>query len=205
MVTREAAGQDSSQSGVINNVTIGVVPKGHRLPRWPFALDQDKVIEALLLVIPRITNPTMHSVSKILYQADRLHLSRYGRPITGDRYAAMRNGPVPSATYNILKTLRGDELVLLPEGAEQALAVQKAYAVHALRAPKLDVLSDSEQSCLTEAAAIHGAKGFQQLTDESHDEAWNAAGENDIIELEQFLLTLANRDELRAHFVHEDP
>ncbi|WP_409530306.1 Panacea domain-containing protein [Shinella sp.] len=40
---------------------------------------------------------------KTLYYADRAHLQRYGRPITGDRYIAMENGPVPSYAYNAVK------------------------------------------------------------------------------------------------------
>lgn len=177
------------------------------LPRWPFTFDPEKAIEAVLFVLPYIRQPTLHSVSKVLYQADRLHVARYGRPITGDRYVAMKHGPVPSATYDALKTLRGDERaqVRFPEGAEDALAVENSYSVRGLRAPRVEFLSASERECLTEAATLHGSKSFRELTDESHDAAWNAASENDIIELEHFLLTIENRDELKAHFLHDDP
>src|SRR5688572_27911004 len=178
--------------------------QSHRLPRWPFPFDAEKAIEAILLVAPQIKQPTLHSVAKILYQADRLHLGRYGRPITGDRYVAMKHGPVPSAVYDVLKTLRGDAQMTLPEGAAQALTVENSYSVRPMRAAKLDVLSKSEQACLMQAVREHGAKNFRELTDESHDAAWDAAGDNDVIELEHFLLTLENRDELRAHFLHED-
>jgi uncharacterized phage-associated protein len=178
-----------------------------RLPRWPFAFDPEKAIEAVLFVLPYIRQPTLHSVSKVLYQADRLHVARYGRPVTGDHYVAMRHGPVPSTTYDVLKTLRGDARtpVLLPEGAEAALAVENGYTVTARRRAYQEFLSPSERDCLAEAAKVHGSKSFGTLTDESHDAAWFAASENDVIELEHFLLTLDNRDELRAHFLHDDP
>ncbi len=42
----------------------------------------------------------------MMYFADRLHLERYGRFICGDSYVAMKNGPVPSFTYDILKARR---------------------------------------------------------------------------------------------------
>jgi uncharacterized phage-associated protein len=176
-----------------------------KLPRWPFAFDPDKAIEAVLFVLPHIRQPSLHSVSKVLYQADRLHLARYGRPITGDHYVAMKHGPVPSATYDALKTLRGDAQtpVALPEGAEDALAVENGYVVRARRPARLEFLSASERECLAQAAAVYGSKSFGELTQESHDAAWHAASENDVIELEHFILTLENRDELTAHFLHD--
>ena len=180
------------------------MPQSQRLPRWPFTFDADKAIEAILFVAPHLKQPTLHSIAKILYQADRMHLGRYGRPITGDRYVAMKHGPVPSRVYDVLKTLRGDAQMSLPAGAEQALGVENSYLVRARRSANLEVLSESERQCLTEAVRKRGSMGFQQLTDESHDAAWNAAGENDVIELEHFLLTLDNREELRAHFLLED-
>lgn len=40
---------------------------------------------------------------KLLYIADRESLVTLGRPITGDRVVAMRNGPVLSGTYDMIK------------------------------------------------------------------------------------------------------
>jgi uncharacterized phage-associated protein len=174
-----------------------------RLPRWPFALDTDKVIEAVLFVASRIENPTLHAIAKVLFHADKMHLSRYGRPISGDRYVAMKHGPVPSATYDILKTVRGDASFPLPTRAEGAFSVEN-YHVRGLRPADERVLSRSEIECLSESAAQHGAKSFAQRSAESHGPAWQAVGENDIIELENLLLEIENRDELREHFAHDD-
>ena len=38
---------------------------------------------------------------KLIFFADRFHVRKYGRPITGDDYFAMAKGPVPSATKDI--------------------------------------------------------------------------------------------------------
>lgn len=43
---------------------------------------------------------------KLMWLADRLHLRIYGRPIVGDRYVAMRHGPVASASRDILESNR---------------------------------------------------------------------------------------------------
>jgi uncharacterized phage-associated protein len=40
---------------------------------------------------------------KLLYIADREYLQERGRPITGDRVAAMDHGPVLSRTYDLIK------------------------------------------------------------------------------------------------------
>lgn len=121
-------------------------------------------------MLPEIGQPTLHSVSKVLYQADRLHVMRYGRPVTGDHYVAMRHGPVPSGTYDVLKALRGDHVpIQLPEGIENALVVANGYSIGARRSANLDYLSVSDQECLAEAATHHGHKSFGQLTNDSHD------------------------------------
>jgi uncharacterized phage-associated protein len=174
-------------------------PQGGQLPRWPFALDTDKAVEAVLFVAARIQKPSFHSISKVLFHADKAHLSRYGRPISGDHYVAMKHGPVPSATYDILKTLRGESAFPLPERALGALDVQ-GYSVRALRQADEGVLSKSDIECLTESAREHGAKSFGQRSEESHGPAWQAADENDMIVLENLLLEIENRDELRQHF-----
>lgn len=61
-----------------------------------FSVDKEKTIEALLYIVTRYGEVGRFHALKTLYYADRAHLQRYGRPITGDRYIAMENGPVPS-------------------------------------------------------------------------------------------------------------
>lgn len=175
------------------------------LPRWPFALDTDKVVEAVVFIAARIPDPTLHSVSKVLFHADKMHLSRFGRPISGDRYIAMKHGPVPSAAYDILKILRGaDSFFPLPERARGAIGVDD-YSVRALRAADEAVLSVSERECLEVSAQEHGAKSFKQRSAESHGPAWKAADPNGLIELESLLLEIDNRDELREHLIDDGP
>jgi Protein of unknown function (DUF4065) len=170
------------------------------LPRWPFPLDTDKAVEALLFVANRMRRPTLFSISKVLFQADKMHLSQFGRPISGDYYVAMKHGPVPSATYDILKGLRGDPGFRLPDRAVGALEVENNQFVVPQRAADERVLSPSELQCLAQSAAEHGTKSFSQLSGESHGRAWQAADENDMINLESLLLEIDNRDELREHF-----
>jgi uncharacterized phage-associated protein len=169
------------------------------LPIWPFTLDIDKTVEAVLYVAAQIPDPTFHSISKVLFHADKAHISRYARPISGDRYIAMRHGPVPSATYDMFRTLRGDAAFPLPNRAREGIRVD-GYAVRVSLPADETVLSDSDIECLAESARIHGSKSFTQRKAESHGPAWLAADENDVIALEALLLEIENGDELRQHF-----
>jgi hypothetical protein len=184
------------------SIMMEITDSRRRLPLWPFRLDTDKAVESVLYIASRIPNPTIHSIAKVLFHADKAHLSRYGRPISGDRYIAMKHGPVPSATYDILKTLRDNSDWPLPERARDSLSVD-GYVVRALRPVDERVLSQSEVECLSESAREHGAKSFGQRSAESHGPAWQAADENDVIGLESLLLEIDNRDELREHFAQD--
>ena len=84
-----------------------------------FRFEPGKAISALLYVSSRlierrqqnpVATPDIHRISKVLYFADQKHLTRYGRPIVGDTFIAMENGPVPSQTYDMVKAVRGDSL-----------------------------------------------------------------------------------------------
>jgi uncharacterized phage-associated protein len=182
-----------------------VAKTSNALPGWPFVFDPDKAVESVFFVVPQITDKTMHCVAKVLYHADKLHLSRYGRPISGDWYAAMEFGPVPSSTYDIFKARRGDERYKnypVPARAHDFKIVnQKTISVS--RAADLAVLSESERECLKESAVAHGHKDFNQRTDESHGPAWDATNFNGMMRLENVLLEIDNADELRKYFSHE--
>jgi uncharacterized phage-associated protein len=67
--------------------------------------DPTRTIQAAAVLLK--TSPS-HRMSrlrllKLLYIADRETLQEAGRPITGDRAVAMKNGPVLSRTYDLIK------------------------------------------------------------------------------------------------------
>src|SRR6266540_3560826 len=80
----------------------------------PIRFDPERALELVLYVANQLRYPTLHSVSKVVYFADREHLSRYGSLLSGDNYVAMRHGPVPSAIYNLLKAAAGRQEPLIP-------------------------------------------------------------------------------------------
>lgn len=161
--------------------------------------DPEKALNAILWIAKRIPSPTFHSISKLLYFADRIHLERYGRLISGDSYVAMKNGPVPSGAYDIMKAVRGDGACVVEADAQEAFTVYRAYEVVPRREADEALFSESDLECLQEAIKRYGNLSFTELTRLSHDEAWNSADENDMIELEQIIATLPDGASLLEH------
>jgi len=161
-----------------------------------------KAVEAMLYISAKIKNPTLHSISKVLYFADKKHLECYGRFIAGDEYIAMKHGPVPSASYDILKSARGDG-VRHRTIAQTAFSVTETHKVKPQRQAQLHVLSESEQESLDYAILHYGNLSFKKLTDLSHDAAWHAADDNDLISIESIAATLPEHDALLRHL--QDP
>jgi uncharacterized phage-associated protein len=74
-----------------------------------FQFDYEKTVAATVYIVSKnLPELTMGKLFKLLYFSDKDHLVRYGRPITGDKYAAMKDGPVPSHLYDLFKELHGD-------------------------------------------------------------------------------------------------
>jgi uncharacterized phage-associated protein len=154
--------------------------------------DRQKAVEAILLVAGELPTLTKHTLAKVFYFADKEHLRKYGRIIIKTEwYAAMRNGPVPSGVYDIIRNIG--------QFAQGALEEREDYYVHRLRAPDMQYLSESEIECLIFSAREYGHRSFDELTRLSHDYAWKQANENDQIALEDIAQTVPDSDQLIAY------
>jgi uncharacterized phage-associated protein len=72
--------------------------------RIAFNFDPEKFTQAAVYIISRCpAGMTKKKLFKLLYLADREHLFRYARPILNDYYINMDQGPVPSASYDLVK------------------------------------------------------------------------------------------------------
>ena len=177
---------------------------------YPFEFNLDKGIESILYIAQKVDDPTFHRISKIMYFADRKHLEKYGRFICGDSYVAMKHGPVPSEIYDMLKAVRADTVLSLKpyesaKKVQSAFSVQEPYEVKHLREANLDFFSESDLECLNYSIDNYRNLSFDELTKLSHDQAWEAANENDFIEIEQIARTLNNAEELISHLQDQHP
>jgi len=104
---------------------------------------------------------------KLIWLADRLHLRKYGRSITGDEYYALPNGPVPSATRDILES--SDFLNdIASEYAEQFLSSNGKYEYKTINEINENVFSQTDIEILETIFTNYGELDQFQLRDLSH-------------------------------------
>jgi uncharacterized phage-associated protein len=70
--------------------------------RFPFNERKAAAAASYLLRLAGGTMPYLELI-KLMYFADRESLDLYGQPITGDRYVNMKDGPVLSSVYDLIK------------------------------------------------------------------------------------------------------
>ncbi|MHC8509664.1 MAG: Panacea domain-containing protein [Rhodospirillales bacterium] len=162
-----------------------------------FKFNPLKALEAVLWLANQKPGITLHTVSKVLFFADRRHLNAYGRPVLGDKYAAMDYGPVPSATYEILK---GDPIAVEAlGGGPLPFEVRGNFHVHAARAAETALLSESDVECLAASLAENGDLSFSQLVEKSHNDPAYRPAEEHWMDYANFL----DADELRAERIED--
>jgi uncharacterized phage-associated protein len=166
-----------------------------------FKFDPAKALEIVLYISTRTPIKNVYWVLKILYFADKDHLSTWGRLTCGDSYVAMQKGPVPSGTYDILK---GNYPWVYAHEAKPPFEVIDKKRVVPFRDADLNQLSQSDRECLDASIAENGRLSFEQLMKKSHDSAFDAADENDFIPLESIVETLPNAELVMDYLAHQD-
>lgn len=121
------------------------------------------------------TKADLYSVMKMLYLADKVHLTKYGRTIAGDDYVAMEKGPVPDRAYNLCKYVRGDRKRFDPMPDAADLFAFEGNSILLKKDPDLEELSRSDIEALDAAAGVFASGGWKAVFKESHDAAWEAA------------------------------
>lgn len=136
-----------------------------------FNYDKNKAIAVFLYTAKKLGNGNadMHSVFKAMYFADRDHLVNYGRPVTGNTYCALKDGPVPSELYDYCKRSREKKITY-----KGYFIVQNKKDVEVLREPDMDELSPSDVAALDVAIAKVREMDFSERSSASHDSAWES-------------------------------
>jgi len=142
--------------------------------------NREKILHALLFLIDQGDNRgvavTQYTILKTFFLADRAHLNRYGRPITFDNYKAMKDGPVASLTYDLLKNNINFSAVFGIAGPlwERTPAPEisaRAFRFHSAKEkPNIDVLSESELEALSDALTITATLSFSQIKRLTHED-----------------------------------
>ena len=104
---------------------------------------------------------------KLVWLADRLHIRRYGRTITGDVYFALPYGPVPSTTRDILEEYSLSEVE--KEYGVQFIGNISKYEFSSLSEPNYKVFSQTEVGILEEIISKYGHLTEFELSELSHE------------------------------------
>lgn len=164
-----------------------------------FEFHPEKSLAATSYLASR-SGETMYTILKMIYAADRCHLERYGRPITGDTFIAMKEGACPSRIYDSMKVLRGEQNHNYLPDSEKYLEVDPTtYDVAVKDMPSLDVLSASDIECLDEVISILNRNGRWVIHRMAHDAAWKSTGPNAQMDFLTIAKSVKDGDTLAKH------
>lgn len=141
--------------------------------RVTFQFEPEKAVAAIVYLASRhLPHLTKAKICKLIFLADKNHLVRYARPVTGDRMCAMDHGPVPSEILDMLNSV-------IEEGANspQRMLFENVVIDHKFEQPQFsardfrlgDFLSDSDIEALDAVIEAHGRKAFSELRAMTHE------------------------------------
>lgn len=169
-----------------------------------FKFHTDKLAACIaLLAQENLPELTKLKVVKLLYYIDKYHLTRYGRPVTGDVYYHWDHGPVPIQSLNVINEVLDDDDVSKENGETDKDVLSKyirvnrfsipaikrrRYPIFELNSPpNVDCLAASEIEAIKEVVKKYGQFSPIQLRDETHkDPTWSATQRNEQIDYSLF-------------------
>jgi uncharacterized phage-associated protein len=148
-----------------------------------FEFRAEKFVASVAYFAQTCPGMTKLKLCKLLYFADKEHLVRFGRPITGDHYYRLPHGPIPTRGLDLLKRHGSPADVAL---LEKYVAVVGA-TIRPERAPDKRVFSKSDLEVLEAVSGKYGRLTAWRLRTLSHRErAWLEANENGPMDFELF-------------------
>lgn len=158
-----------------------------------FRVNYKKLIHAILYVINKMDGSiNKYHLMKIMFVADKYHMNKYMRPVTGDKYIKMDYGTVPSTILNIVN---GDYLdyYLNEVGMETSpFKLQKEddrkHSITSSLQEDKDYLSTSDIEALDKGVEEYGRLSFNEVRDKNHKEkCWQETPLNTQIPYESML------------------
>ena len=147
--------------------------------------DKEKLIEVVLYIINATKGLDYYHIFKILYFAQQKHLCKWGSRIVADDFVAMEYGPVPTKLYSAVCKNEHYAKELIPLFAEAIEFAGKDASNTLLpkREANMDYLSQADIESLKESIAENKGLSFGELVDKSHDSAWHATKNCDVISI----------------------
>jgi hypothetical protein len=143
-----------------------------------YSYNFEKFVAAMTHMATKVSDLTKLRAAKLLYFADKYHLTTYGRPIVGDCYVRMDHGPVPSQSLDLMNELispfivRGMKRPTL-DVMRQYLEVDlrgKQPRFQARKQPDYSALSESDVEALDRSIARFGRASITSVWNAGHKE-----------------------------------
>ena len=134
-----------------------------------FRFDPRKFASAVAYLAEHKAKVTKKEICKLMFFADQRHLLRYGRTITGDRYNALPQGPVPSHGLDMLNERHdapGGDIEIMREFGQV-----RGWSFIPRRPADQSLFSRSDLRVLDEILSEFGGMSAPELEELSHKEA----------------------------------
>jgi uncharacterized phage-associated protein len=162
------------------------------MSRLRFRFDKIKFVNAVAYLSRLCPNSTKLTICKLLYFADKEHLVKYGRPITGDQYHHLKDGQIPTRGLDML---RGKS-----DAASNALLEKYVTvignSVHPKKAAEKKVFSKSDLRILSTVVERYGKLNAHQLWNLAHAEL--TCKETEVGDVIDFALFFKGRPEAES-------
>lgn len=128
-----------------------------------------KALEVILWLAKASPEIDIYHVVKAAFYADKYHVNKYGRPISGDEYHADMYGPLGQCIYGLLK---GEplEILALETNGPLPFVVGSKWRVFADRDANVRLLSGSDIEALGYGLQQVVGKSFDDLVRMTHDD-----------------------------------
>jgi hypothetical protein len=140
----------------------------HKAPAPRYIPSAPKALEVILWLATQHKGIDVYHLVKACFYADKYHVTKYGRPVTGDTYKAASYGPLPEMIYGLLCRDMIYTLWALGNGGPLPFSIDPAYCVYPDRDPNLDKLSESDIEALRHGLDEVSGKSFHTLVQETH-------------------------------------
>jgi len=141
--------------------------------RIRFNANHQKILEAVIYIAQEQPGIDLYAILKVLYYAEKGHLNKYGRPITGDFMRALELGPVPQLAYDIVNESDFDMvdpsvMVAFKKRVKVGNSKRGDKSYKAKDAPNLYGFTQTDIECLDDAIEKYGSLSFEELKKISH-------------------------------------
>lgn len=135
-------------------------------------IETSTIIEAVYHLLNKTGESTKMKLLKLVFLADKYHLIRYGRTVTGDDYYAMEHGPVGSTVKDVLEfnrfTLADNEYAYASKLLDK-IDDKSLKAKPGIKLGELEMLSESDIEALDFIIEKFGKMTASELRNYTHN------------------------------------